>query len=184
MLWEFLEWAGPPVALGILSNLLTPYARRALKKYLDKTRTLCTRLVSKISTSFKEISFLAVAKRKITTFAQVVVVGLCRLAIFCFWVVIIYFKANQISERANTVRANGATISISTACDCPTPTGGVYRGTIEPEWPTESTPVLDYSPAQKGRKSKRATQPCAVENTSVVIGMGGSRYGMVSNKPR
>lgn len=127
MLWEFLKWAGPPVALGILSNILTPCARRALKKYSDKTRTLLARLGSKIYTSLSEISFLALAKRKLTAFAQIVVVGACRLAILCLWAVAIYHQVNRITEGANTVRASTVTATDSRSCYCPK--GNVYSST-------------------------------------------------------
>ena len=201
MLWEFLTWAGPPVALGIISNILTPYARRALRKYSDKTRTLFAQLGSKISTSFSklstslsQISFLAAAKRKLITFAQLAVVGVAKIAVFCFWVFMIYLQVNRMTERSNTVRANSAATTISTSCDCPTPTSSLYRPRlvsthdcsqqfgISPQYPAQSasyagvrTPVSDCSPPRKGKKARGVQRPCADVNPFPAIGTGRAR---------
>lgn len=108
----------PGFVSGVLASLaamaIGACLKRAyppLKEWLSE-RVVASRLaISKITSSLGEISFLAEAKRKLTNFAQVVVVGACRLAIFCFWMFVIYYQVNRFTERANTVQAYSAATS-------------------------------------------------------------------------
>jgi len=195
------------MAIGALLKRAYPTLKESLsrrvttlKECLSKMVAAARLTISRISTSLNEISFLAVAKRKLTSFAQVVVIGVCRLAGFCFWAFLIYLQINQITNRPNTVRAHTPATVVSDTYYCPTPTGGFYAGNrIEPEWragvsprncpqgygvrsgyptysalyATESTPASDCPPARKGRKSKRAVRPCTVENPPVAEYIGG-----------
>jgi hypothetical protein len=111
------------MAIGAFLKRAYPALKECLSKMIDASRLA----ISKISTLLSEISFLATAKRKLTTFAQVVVVGVCRLAVFCFWVVAIYYQVNQITERPNTIRASTVAVSDSRTCYCPK--GNVYSST-------------------------------------------------------
>lgn len=172
-LWEFLLWAGPSIALGVLSNLLTPFARRALKKYWAKTRTLFIQLVSKISTSFskistsfKEVSFLAEVKRRAMAFARVVVLGVARLAQVCFFVALLYYG---LGDLGNTRRAKAAAPQSST-CYCPSPTGGVHSGTVGHQW---------GAGVPRGKCTQRyGNRTQYAEDLHVVFSSGGSAYGI------
>lgn len=186
------------IALGILTSVLGAalweflnHVYPEIKKSLGNIAAACYRALSKIFSSFKKTASLIRAKLNIDYFVEKVVqgvlslvVGVCKLAYICFWLFLIYYQVNRITERHDTFRTNTFATAQSGTCECaplPQPIGGPPTySSLSPRYrpqpndiiftaPTssdfivsEGTPV-DCSSARKGRKSKQPRKRITIE---------------------
>lgn len=189
-------------------------SRQAASKITSSVIAAYRRASSKISTSFKGISLPAAPKRHIASFAVLGVQVVGVIAYYGFWAVLIVYCVGTVGGSIKTPGASSVSTFQGSTRDYPAPAGRVYSGTAGREWGAvvsprdcpqrcgvrtqyparpasyagESTPVFDCPPALKGRKSKRAIQPCTVEylpKSGRIGGRmgGGTSYGIV-DEPR
>jgi hypothetical protein len=180
------------VAINVVSNIATPSILKASKHaYLTSTRKLL-KAGQVFCQSISKTYSLAAAKLKLEYFAEnavrgisFLVIGVCRVALVCFWLFLINHGLQTIMGGVNDALA-GSQVD---TCYCPTPTSTISTKPTMPGWQpryltrdcpqpyvvrrqsparsvldtTESPLVFDCSPARKGRKSKRPTQPCIAD---------------------
>lgn len=181
------------IAINVVSNIATPSILKALKHlYL----TLTTKLI-KVGQAFNQAisrtHSLAASKLNIDYFAEkgvqaftFLAIGVLRVGLVCFWLVLINYQLNIILGHINDIKLNSLATSQVETCYCPTPTNSIStRSTLQPRYlprncpqpygirrqypaesvlfTTESPLAFDCSPARRGRKSKRLMQPCSAE---------------------
>jgi hypothetical protein len=135
--------------LGVLSNISTPYIRKASRYVYLTLKTWLIKAVKAFCRASSKAYSLAVDKLSIDYFVGKVVqgfsfllIGVCKVAYVGAFLFLINYHLNRITGHTNTVVPNAYANSQADTCYCPTPTNSIYsKSVIRPE---RQVSVLPY----------------------------------------
>jgi hypothetical protein len=123
--------------LGVLSNISTPYIRKASRCVYHTLKTWLIKTIEAFCRAIAKVYSLAASKWNIDYFLDKVaqgigllVIGVCKLAYVGLILFMISSGLNKIIGHTNTVGPRGPATYQADTCYCPTPTNSIYSESV------------------------------------------------------